>query len=404
MSDSFNVETAEQVADVIRWAAGEEQPLELVSGGTKCGFGHTAAQDTAVRQVDLSGLSGITLYEPEELVVTVKSGTPLSDLEHALEANKQHLAFEPPDYGPLYGIPEGGATVGGIVSCNLSGPRRMVAGAVRDHVLGLSCVSGRGEDFKCGGRVVKNVTGYDLCKLLTGSYGTLAAMTEISLRVVPAPERTVTALVFGLEESSAVAAMGAALSSQIEVSAASHAPKGFENEHTQSVTALRLEGPGPSVDARLRMLGAVTPLSGQKKTILDDEASHKFWQRIRDVSVFTERPDVALWRLSSPPAQSAQVVEKISEKLDAHWFYDWGGGLIWLAPTEEPADGGAEVIRKALAEVGGHATLVRGADNVKSQVSVFHPQQLALASLTRQIKDAFDPRNILNPGRMGKDS
>ncbi len=401
--DTINVNSAEDVAEVIRWAAADEEALELVGGGTKRGLGHIATGDGAPHQLNLSALSGIALYEPEELVVSARPGTTVIALEQALATEGQRLAFEPPDWGPLYGQPIGASTIGGIVGCNLSGPRRLIAGAVRDHVLGLSCVSGRGEEFKCGGRVVKNVTGYDLCKVLTGSYGTLAAITEVTLRVVPAPARTSTVMVSDLDDAQGIAVLATALSGKSEISAAAHIPADVENGCEQSLTAMRLEGPGPSVEERLNMLGTSHPLEGLKMTILDDEESGQFWRETRNVVAFANNQNCTLWRLSVPPSQGPAVTARISQKVNARWFYDWGGGLIWLEVPEDLSDGGAVLIRDAVAEFGGHATLVRGAEQIKANCPIFQPQPSALSNLSNHIKKAFDPNGILNPNRMARD-
>ncbi len=407
MTGALHPRSAEHVADAVRWAAAEGAPVELVGAGTKRRLGHAVSGDSRAQILDLSGLSGITLYEPEELVVTVLPGTPVSELQAALAAEGQQLGFEPPDFGPLYGGAPDHATVGGVVACNHGGPRRPRAGAVRDHVLGLSCVSGRGEVFKCGGRVVKNVTGYDLCKVLTGSYGTLAALTEITLRVVPAAERTSTLVLPGLDDRQAVRAMTAALGTRAEVSAAAHVPENLtsclrplDGVADTSVTAFRLEGPTPSVQDRLRALTRTPGLSGNTYTVLDDASSKRFWTMVRDVAPFTEDPDEMLWRISIPPADGARTVGEISKQLNARWFYDWGGGLVWMSVGREADGGGAAVIRGALAAGGGHATLVRAADEIKAAVPVFHPPDPPVAALFRQLKQAFDPRGILNPGRM----
>jgi glycolate oxidase FAD binding subunit len=407
MTENFDAHTSEQVADVIRWAASEKAPIELVSGGTKRGFGQLQPGAGRLPRLNLSGLSGITSYQPEELVITAGSGTRLGELEQALAEQGQQFGFEPPDWGPLFGGPAGEATLGGIVGTNLSGPRRLGSGAARDHVLGLSCVSGRGESFKCGGRVVKNVTGYDLCKLMTGSFGTLAALTEITMRVVPAPERTATVLVFELDEGDGSAVMASALSGPADVSGAAYIPAGIAAELPieqgavePSVTALRLEGPDPSVEDRLRLLRSLDSVMGADIAILDDPCSKSFWTALRDVEPFSNAPVGALWRVHVPPACGSLLAMKAAEELKIRWFCDWGGGLVWLAIDDECADGGAEVIRSAATQFHGQATLIRGPCVIRERNPVFSPPEPALARVSAQIKDAFDPKNILNPGRM----
>lgn len=402
MTDTLRPENAEQVREVVAWAAAEEKPLEVVGGGSKRGLGRPIQ---VTHGLDLSGLAGITLYEPEELVLGARAGTPLGEIEAALAEHRQQLAFEPPDYGPLLGGASGRQTLGGVLACNLSGPRRIKAGAARDHFLGLKAVSGRGEAFKAGGRVVKNVTGYDLCKLICGSYGTLAVMTEVTVKVLPAPEKTRTVLIFGLDAAAAVAAMTQALSSAHEVSGAAHLPAAaaagsavaYVRDAGAAVTGIRVEGPGPSVAYRsaalkalLGSFGAVEELHGMN--------SARFWGEIRDLAPLAS-PDRLVWRLSVPPAAGAQVVAAIDRELEATAFYDWGGGLIWLA-LPPGADAGHRQVRDAAAEAGGHATLVRAPAAVRAAVPVFQPQAEALAGLSARVKAGFDPRGVLNPGRM----
>jgi glycolate oxidase FAD binding subunit len=296
------------------------------------------------------------------------------------------LAFEPPDLGPIFGAARGAATIGGVFACNLAGPRRAKAGAARDHILGVRAVSGRGEVFKAGGRVVKNVTGYDVCKLLAGSFGTLAAMSEITFKVLPAPEATRTLLLHGLDDRAALAAMTKALGSPNDVSGAVHVPR-------RSITALRLEGFGPSVAARATAL----------KELLRGEVSEtddtQLWREARDLTDFVGEDSRCLWRLSIPPSSSAGVVAAIVRAVQAEALYDWGGARVFLAVP--PAnDAAAATIRREAANSGGHATLLRAPDALRASVGVFPPQPDALGALTRRVKDAFDPQRILSPGRM----
>jgi glycolate oxidase FAD binding subunit len=345
--------------------------------------------------------------DPAQEVHSVRSaraGTPLAAIEAALEEQRQMLAFEPADLGPLLGGAPGAASIGGVLACNLSGPRRIKAGAARDHFLGVEAASGRGELFKSGGRVVKNVTGYDLCKLLCGSYGTLAVMTDVTVKVLPRPEKTYTVLLLGLDDKRALAAMTRALGSPHEVSGAAHLPAalavGFAVSYVAgaggAVTALRLEGPGPSVEYRcaalrreLADLGATEELHSQN--------SLTFWRELRDVQPFVGQDRRVVWRLSVAPSAGPGVVAAVGEG-DA--FYDWGGGLVWLSLPLNGADAGAAKVRDAVAAVGGHATLVRAPLELRAAASVFQPQDAAAALLSARVKDSFDPNRVLNPGRM----
>ena len=404
MTAAFKPENADQVAEAVAWAAAEGQPLEIAGRGTKRGFGRPVQ---AAHGIDLSGLSGITLYEPEELVLSARAGTPLAEIEAALAEKNQQLAFEPSDLGPLLGAAAGQGSIGGMLACNLAGPRRIKAGAARDHFLGTQAVSGRGEAFKCGGRVVKNVTGYDLCKLLAGSYGTLAILTDVTVKVMPAPEKTRTVLLLGLDDVGARAAMTRALQSSHEVSGAAHLPAAIAARSAVSyvaraggaVTALRVEGPGPSVDYRCAALREdLADLTDSEE--LHSMNSETLWRELRDVAPFVGQPERPLWRVSVPPQAGAGVVAAVARDLDAEYFFDWGGGLVWLAPSGVGEDAGAAEIRASLGASGGHATLLRAPAELRAAVPVFEPQEPAKAALTERVKDGFDPKRVLNPGRM----
>jgi glycolate oxidase FAD binding subunit len=402
MADHLKPRDAKDVEAAVQWALAEGKALELIGRGSKRALGRAAQTDLTL---DLSALSGVTLYEPEELVLSAKAGTPLAEIEALVAASGQHLAFEPMDYGPILGGRAGGATVGGTLAANLSGPRRVKAGAARDHFLGVSAVSGRGETFKSGGRVVKNVTGYDLCKLLAGSWGTLAAMTEATIKVLPRPETETTVLIRGLEAARAVEAMAAAMGSSCDVSGAAHLPAGVAAIVPEvagtggAVTALRLEGFAASVSHRQGTLEALLrPFGGL--AAIGEPASHALWRAIRDVTPFVGGPNACpLWRVSTAPDRGARLAAMIADKTDARLIFDWAGGLIWVA-LEPSDDAGAALVRHAVAATGGHATLVRAPAAVRAAIDVFEPQDAALAALTKRVKEGFDPKGVLNPGRM----
>ena len=406
MSETLKPETAEQVLDAVKWAAAGETPLAVKSQGSKEAFGRAVEAD---HFLDLSELTGIGCYEPNELFMTAGAATTLAEIEAALRQNNQQMAFEPVDLGILLGGEGEAGTIGGAIACNLAGPRRIKAGAARDHFLGFNAVSGRGETFKSGGTVVKNVTGFDLSKLIAGSFGTLAVMTEVTFKVLPAPEKTRTVLVFGLSDQDAMKAMAKALGSSHEVSGAAHLPeaaaKASKVSHVagagRSVTAIRVEGPGESVEHRCR---ALTALLGDDASVeeLHSENSALLWREIRDVALIDGGANGGgrqVWRLSVPPMNGAGVAQNLSGLSGASVFYDWGGGLIWLAMDATP-DAGHETVRRAVGAAGGHATLVRAGADVRNRVPVFEPQTGALRELTARIKEGFDPKGILNPGRM----
>jgi len=403
VTETLRPENAEAVRAALVEANAAGTPLEVRGAGTKRAIGRPVQ---ARATLALDGLSGVLSYEPAELVLTALAGTPLAEIEAALAEQRQCLAFEPADYGALLGQSPGGQTLGGVIACNLSGPRRLKAGAARDHFLGFKAVSGRGEAFKAGGHVVKNVTGYDLSKLLAGSWGTLAVMTEVTVKVLPAPEKARTVLVFGLDEAAAMAALAAALGSAHEVSGAAHLPARiaarsavpYVRDAGASVTALRVEGPGPSAEHRCAALRA---LLGAKAAVeeLHSMNSRTLWAEIRDATLIAAPAERLVWRLSVPPAAGARVGARLAAALGAELYYDWAGGLIWLAvpPT---ADAGAASIRAAVAETGGHATLIRAPYDLRAASEVTQPQPAALAALAQRLKEAFDPAGILNPGRL----
>ena len=399
MASIFEPTTTEELRQVIARAVAEKSPIEVTGAATKRGFGRPAETDAVVR---LGGFSGISFHEPGELVLTAGAATPIKEIESRLRAEGQMLAFEPADLAPLYGAPADTATIGGALACNLSGPRRPKSGAARDHFLGVKAVSGRGEPFKSGGRVVKNVTGYDMCKLLCGSFGTLAVMTDVTLKVVPAPTATRTFVVFGLNDDDAVKAMGEMLGGPHDISGAAHFPSNIASAFVPttggSVTALRIEGDEAAVLARVERLESALAVKGETARLGDVE-SIGLWRSVRDLAPFVEKRGEYIWRLAVPPAFGAGVVQKISEALTFRVFYDWAGGLIWVALAPIPSAGG-EVIRAAVAGVGGTALLVRAENEVRARVDVFEPQGEALSGLSRRLKASFDPTGILNPGRM----
>src|SRR4051794_2892554 len=389
MADTLKPRDGRDVEAGVQWALAESKTLEIVGHGSKRGIGRAAQWDLSL---DLSDLSGVTLYEPDELILSAKAGTPISEIEALLAQNNQELAFEPIDYGPVFEGAPGGGTIGGVLAANLSGPRRIKAGAARDHFLGFTAVSGRGETFKSGGRVVKNVTGYDLCKVLAGSWGTLAALTDVTVKVLPRAETEETVLVLGLDDAAAARAMSAAMGSANDVSGAAHFPAplaaSVQAEAGTALTALRLEGVAPSVVHRRRALETLLQPFGEV-AVLEEAASRDVWRVIRNVMPFTGGTR-ALWRISVAPTRGHEVAGAIGA--GAEYFYDWAGGLIWAALPAE-GDGGATQVRRAVA-ANGHATLIRAPAAIRASVPVFEPQAAALAGLTKRVKESFDPKGV----------
>lgn len=403
MNEPLTPRDASDVAEAITSAAANEKRLELVGRGSKRELGRATQTDATL---DLAAISGITLYEPEELVLSARAATPIAEIEKALEEKKQELAFEPMDYGPLLNRPRGEGTIGGAIAAALSGPRRIKAGAARDFMLGVSAVSGRGEVFKAGGRVVKNVTGYDLPRLLAGSWGTLAAMTDITLKVLPRAEDCATVLAFGLNDVRASEAMSAAMGSSCEVSAAAHLPQwpadniAELNAPGKSVTALRLEGIAQSVAYRKAKLEELLRAFGELGS-LDAVKSRAFWKNIRDVAPFADRTTRPVWKISTTPSLAPGIAAGINAACGAHYYYDWAGGLLWLEmPGDKPHEG---AVRTALAGRG-HATLIRASAAARASGEVFEPLDPVRAAISQRLKSSFDPKGVLNPGRIYAES
>ena len=403
MTETFRPETEEEVARAVRLAFEHATPIEVVGAGSMRGLGRPLELD---RSLDLTHLVGVSLYEPNELVMTAATGTPRVEVEAALAEHRQILAFEPPDLGPLYGGPPERGTVGGVFACNLSGPRRFQRGAARDHLLGFRGVSGRGENFKSGGRVMKNVTGYDLSKLVCGSYGTLAVLTEVTFKVLPRPDESRTLLALGAADAPALELLRQCAAGPNDVSGLAHLPvevasRSRVGEVTRpgtAATAIRVEGPASSVAERITALR--TELSGRFPLVeLSGPDSAALWREVRDAAYFARAPGAPLWRISLTASRSADTVAGIAAGLgaSARWFYDWAGGLVWLELSDGPL---AERVRPTVARAGGHATLVRASSASRTETPVFEPLSGPLGELTRRVKESFDPGRILNPGRM----
>lgn len=377
-------------AELAETVAGLTEPVEIRGGGTRAGLGRPVQ---AGATLSTEGLSGVSLYEPGALTLVAGAGTPLAEIEATLAAEGQRLPFEPMDHRPLLGT-TGEPTIGGVVSCNVSGPRRVQAGACRDSLIGVRFVDGAGRAIRNGGRVMKNVTGYDLVKLMAGSHGTLGVLSEVAFKVLPAPEATATLRIEGLSDAGAVAAMTAALTSPYDVTGAAHLPTGADGA---SLTLIRVEGFEASVAYRAERLKNL--LSGRGETGLElgtiPERREDPWVAVRDARPFADRPG-AVWRVSLKPSDAPALVAALPE---AEAFYDQGGGLVWLR-LEEGEDAGAEAVRGALAPLGGHATLVRASPAIRAATPPFQPEPAPLAAVSAGLRARFDPRGLLNPGRM----
>ncbi|MGU7772609.1 glycolate oxidase subunit GlcE [Burkholderia sp. MR1-5-21] len=381
-------DTADLV-DIIADANPHARSFEIVGGGTKRAFGEPVRADALL---DLSAMSGIDFYEPEELVIKVRAGTPVATVRAALAAHRQQLAFEPPDYGAFFGGELERDTIGGIVACNLAGPRRILSGAARDAVLGVEGVNGRGEAFKGGGRTVKNVTGYDVPRLMTGSFGTLAALASVTLKVQPAWPDEITLLADGLDDETAIGWLGDALRLPFEVSAAAHVG-GFLGD--PPTTALRLEGFGASVAGRrtelVQRVGRVAPLR-----MIDGDASRTFWRALRDLHAFAGDRDACVWRLMLPATHAPRIVASLGGQA----IYDWGGSLVFVRTDAAGVAAQSATLRQAVEAAGGQACLFRAPAALRREVRAFHPRPAGLRALGERVRQTFDPNCVLNPGRL----
>jgi glycolate oxidase FAD binding subunit len=389
--EHFRPVNVAEVAGVITDANAAGRSLEIVGGATKRSFGNHVCADALL---DMSGLTGIEMYEPEELVIKVRAGTSMSLLRSALAEHTQHLAFEPPDYAALFGNVDAMDTIGGIVACNLSGPRRVLAGAARDSVLGIEGVNGRGEAFHSGGRTVKNVTGFDIPRLMTGSFGILAALTSITLKVQPAPQYESTLVMSELDDSVALRTMSDLLQLPFEISAAARLG-GERSSASASVTAIRIEGFRESVMAREAEIEKRLPAHTEVKKLGADE-SRRFWASLKDLSEFSGYDDACIWRLSLPCDQAASV----AKSLGGPAIYDWGGSQVFVQTRVENMKLQADAIRKRVVEAGGCAALLRATPDVRRQVGTFQPRHGALREVGERVRRAFDPNGVLNPGKL----
>jgi glycolate oxidase FAD binding subunit len=402
----YRAGAAKDVAEVVTSALAGAQPLEILGGGSKRGLGRPLQVETVL---DISGLSGIVDYEPAELVLTAAAGTPLAEIQAALASRGQILAFEPPDWRALLGTDASTPTLGGTIACNLAGPRRVKSGAARDHFLGFEAVNGRGEIFRAGGKVVKNVTGYDLCKLYAGAYGTLGVLTELSVKVLPRPETVLTVLLRVADGAAWQPALADCLNSPHEVSGAAYLPSTVAARSQVAmiagsaggIAAVRIEGPAPSAAYRADAIAAILAARGETAQLGPDDSS-ALWREIGDAALLAEPAMRAVWRVSLTPSASPAFAAAVAARAAAsEVLFDWGGGLVWLALGTDPGDAGAEIVRGTLAaHGGGHATLIRAPDAVRASVPVFEPLSAPLASLTARVKESFDPLRVLNPGRM----
>lgn len=387
----------QDVVEVVASAVAEKRPIEVSGLKTKRRLGRPVAAEKVLRT---DSLAGIRFYEPNEMVLTAGAGTPLRDIEELIAAQGQRLAFEPFGFPRLFGETAGG-TIGGVIAVNASGPRRISTGAARDHLLGFRAVSGHAKVFKSGGRVMKNVTGYDLSKLVSGSYGTLAILTEVTLKVVPTPAAEETVVFTGLDELSGLSLLREASRLNYDVSGMAYFPyRAISEMRERSLTAIRIEG--SIVSVRSRREGLLSELKARVRDVLvlQAEDSSKLWQEAASGAALRDLKG-PLWRISTAPSRAFALITELVKRgvlFEKHYF-DWAGGLIWIALVEGSRLH-ATTIRDVVDAFEGHATLVRASHDERSSVPVFHPRPQALTSIYRNIKTAFDPAHVLNRGRV----
>jgi len=390
MTEELRPEREADVVEAVQAARLAGTKLDIVGGDSKAGLGRPRAE---ARRLSSAALSDIVFYAPAEMTLCAGAGAALAALEAAIAEHGQMLPFEPTRPRALWGS-DSEPTLGGMVATNLSGPRRPSAGAVRDCVLGLKLVNGRGETIRCGGRVTKNVTGLDLTKLNCGAHGTLGVLTEATIKLAPRPEAEATLVIPDLGEAKSVEAMTRALGSPFGVTGAAWLAPGMGRRLSR--TALRLEGFAESVDDRAGRLAALAGAFGAVERMTGEESA-ALWRSVRDAEFVAEPRDRAVWRVSLAPSKAAAFVAGLGAAALA-CFYDWGGGLVWVATAA--SEGAAAAVRRAVASASGHATLMRAPESLRAAVEVFEPPPALAMRLSRAVKQSFDPDGVLNFGRM----
>jgi len=383
-------------------------PVELIGSGSKRKIGKSLQ---CAKTLNLSKLNGIIEYLPEELYIKVKACTSIKLIEEELKKNKQQLAFEPIDFGYLLSGKSDYGTAAGQVACNISGPRRFKVGSVRDHVLGFRGVNGRGEIIKSGGVVVKNVTGYDLSKLICGSYGTLAALTEITFKVLPAPAESNSLIIHNQKIESALHFLDKSISSSNDISGAIYLPKepevagcmmNIENtfklndlKQDGSLTAIRIEGSKKSIDHRMKNLINELKILDQNISILQSYQSEIFWNKVKSLEFFSSSKN-SIVRIVIPPSECVKLIYQLSNKFK--YYLDWGGALMWMEAFELSEEM-FESIRKKVVRLGGYVTMIKNSDFLPYVEDVFTINRDRF-NISQNIKKSFDPKRILNPGKM----
>ena len=401
----FNVEEFEpsdesEIQQIIKHCFKKNLPIEIIGSQTKKEIGKKLQ---CAKTLKMSKFSGIIDYKPEELYITVKAGTPIKNIQEELKKNNQHLAFEPINFSKIFKTNSNEGTIGGTIACNLAGPRRLKVGSARDHILGFKGFNGKGEKIKSGGTVVKNVTGYDLSKLITGSFGTLITLSEITLKTLPLQPETQTIIISELPLEHGLAIMESAIASSSDPSGAIYYPSNLRNNfifndltHPGSITAIRVEGTQTSTKQRTQSLIDNLVLKDKKITILDGTQSEIFWEDSRSLEVFSKN-DRNILRAVVPPSETLNLVNRL-KTFHPNYFIDWGGSLIWIE-LDYLSSQKISQIRQRIMEANGYITVIKSKESVKSTSEIFTIDPIKF-KISQNIKKSFDPKRILNPGKM----
>ncbi len=399
-SDILKPSNENDLQEIIKYCYKKDLPIEIVGTGTKNQIGKKLQ---CAKILDMSNISGILEYKPEELYITVKAGTPIKTVQDELRKNNQHLAFEPINFSQLFKKDSNEGTIGGTLSCNFSGSRRFKVGSARDHILGFKGYNGKGEKIKSGGTVVKNVTGYDLSKLVTGSFGTLLILSEITLKVLPLQTDTKTIIVSGLALEHSMGVMGSAMDSSNDPSGAVFYPSNFRNNfvfndltHPGSITAIRVEGTKTSTEERINNLIEDLSLIDKNITVLDNTQSEIFWEDTRNLKVFSKNQK-SLLRAVIPASETINLINRL-KTFHPSYFIDWGGSLVWLE-LDYLSNQKIDQIRKRILDSGGYLTVIKSPENLKSSSEIFTIDPIKF-KISQSLKKSFDPKRIFNPGKM----
>ena len=396
----FNPSSREEIAEIIRNCYKKNIPLEINGSKSKNKIGRNFQ---AEKTLDLTSYSGIIDYKPEELYIKVKAGTPINSIIEELDKHDQQLAFEPIDFGFLFNGKSNNGTIGGVISCNFAGPRRFKVGSARDHLLGFQGINGKGEIIKSGGTVVKNVTGYDLCKLISGSFGTLSVLTELSVKVLPKPQSSKTLIINNPHIKKAIEYLGTALSSPSDPSGGVFYPEQFDQSftfndltHKGALTAIRIEGPSNSVDHRIKNLSAELGLLENEYSILESVQTKIFWNKTKNLEIFSNSKKNLL-RIVVPISETLSVLQKM-KPYEINYFLDWGGSLIWVE-LEKISLKILREIKDITQRHSGYFTIIKVEDDLKASADIFTIDPIKY-KISEKIKKSFDPKRIFNPGKM----